>query len=340
MFMFLSILISFTDFCLAHAETQPYHWLKDIAVTAAEGGWDYLLADADSRKLYMSQSSRVLILDMDSDKIVDEISDTLGVHGVAIVPAVQRGFSSNGKESKVSIFDLKTNRTLFKLETGENPDAIISAQNEVYVFNGKGKSVTIFDAAIKEDKKLSITLGLPGKPEFAAADASLHQVYVNIEDKNQLEVIDTSTHQIVSEWKLPGCDEPTAMSIDEKNHQLFVGCHNQTLLVLNNLNGKVLGSAPIGKGVDAVSFDPKTHLILSSNGEGSVTVIEQSQSGGFKVIQTLKTEPRARTMALDLKTHKIYLPSAQFQSPPKGSQNTRPQVIPGTLKILVYSEGP
>lgn len=331
---FLAVGFLVTGSALAEVPGQ-FHFIKEISLGNAEGGWDYLVVDSVTRRLYMSQSKRVVVVDIDQDKLAGEISDTPGVHGIALAPQLNRAFTSNGKEGKVSVADLSTLKTLSKLEAGDNPDAILFNPDgsEVYAFNGKSKSVSILSAS---GAQAGVTLGLPGKPEFAAVDPQFHRVFVNVEDKNVVNVIDTQQHKVVGEWKLPSCDEPTGMAIDLKLHRIFVGCHSQQMLMLDAKDGKLLSSVPIGKGVDAVVFDPELNLVLSSNSEGTVTVAHVEGDGKLTRVQTLKTEKGARTLALDTKTHRVYLPSAKFEAPATGAVSQRPVMVPGTLKLLVY----
>src|SRR5204863_5996740 len=272
-----------------------------------------------------------------------EIADTPGVHGFAIAPDLGRGFSSNGKEAKASIVDLKTLATISKVETGENPDAILYEPRhaEVYAFNGRGKSATVFDPKMG---KVIATFPLPGKPEFAAADSKAGRVYCNIEDKSEIVAIDTSAHKVVATWPLAPGEEPSGMAFDVAHHRLFIGCNNKLMMVVDSGSGKIVGSVPIGAGVDACAFDEKTQLAFSSNGEGNVTIVKEETPEKFTVVQTLKTEPRARTMALDPGTHRIYLASAKSRPPPAPAPDAspgRPAIVPDTFKLLVYGpDGP
>ena len=320
---------------LAHGE-RPYRFLKEIPV-GGEGGWDYSSIDTAARRLYVTHATKVVVIDLDKEAVVGEIADTPGVHGFALAPELGRGFSSNGKENKSSIVDLKTLKTLAKVDTGENPDAILyePGQQEVYTFNGRGQSATVF--AAKTGKVVAI-IPLPGKPEFATADPNASRVYCNIEDKNEVVTIDTKTHKVVATWPLAPGEEPTGMAIDVAQHRLFVGCHNQLLVMLDSTTGKVIGSVPIGQGVDATAFDEEAQLVFSSNGDGTVTVTYDTPYK-LTVVQTLTTERGARTMALDAKTHKIYLASAKFEPQPPtkpGEPRQRPTIIPGSFKVLVY----
>jgi len=319
------------------ATDAPYHFVKEIAI-GGEGGWDYLSVDTVARRLYVSHGGQVVVMDVDQQTVVGQIADTPGVHGFALAPDLQRGFSSNGKESKASVVDLKTLKTLAKVPTGENPDAILyePGRHEVYTFNGRGQSATVFGAA---SNNVIATISLPGKPEFAAADPVAGRVYCNIEDKNEVVVVDTATHQVVDTWPTAPGDEPAGLAIDLIHHRLFVGCHNKLMVMLDSTNGKVVGTAPIGEGVDANAFDPGTGFVFSSCGDGTVTVVREQAPTKLAVVQTLTTERSARTMALDPTTHRIYLASARFEAQPApvaGAPRQRPKMIPGSMKILIY----
>jgi len=330
---FLVISILFTIMAPVCRADTAYRFLKEIAVSGDEG-WDYLSMDEAARCLYVTNGSKVVVINLDTEVVAGEIRDTFGVHGFAIARDLGLGFSSNGKESKASIVDLKTLKTLSKVDTGENPDAIVYNQGEVYTFNGKGHSVTVFDA--KSGKGVA-TSPLSGKPEFAVTDG-VH-LYCNIEDKNEVAVIDAKTHSVVNSWAIAPGAEATGLAIDLLHHRLFIGCHNKTMVMMDSMNGKVVATVPIGQGVDATVFDPATQLVFCSNGEGTVTIAREESPEKLTPEQVLSTERGARTMALDSTTHKIYLASAQFEPVPEqipGTPRQRPKMIPGSFKILVY----
>ena len=320
------------------AADGPYRLLKEIPV-GGEGGWDYLSVDEAARRLYVTHAGKVVVIDLDKQTVVGEIADTPGVHGFAIAAKLGRGFSSNGQESKASIVDLKTLATISKVETGANPDAIMyePGQEEVYAFNGRGKSATVFQA---KTGKVVATVELPGKPEFAVADSKAGRVYNNIEDKSEVVAIDTKTHKIVNEWPIAPGESASGMAIDLVRHRLFIGCHNKMMVMMDSTNGKVVATVPIGSGVDANAFDPDTRLAFSSNGEGNVTIAREEAPDKLTVIQTLITERGARTMTLDPKTHNIYLASAKYEPAPEpqaGAPRQRPRMVPGSFKVLVYA---
>jgi hypothetical protein len=323
---------------LCGAETS-YKFLKEIPV-GGEGGWDYLSVDQIGRRLYVSHATKVVVIDLDTEKIVGEIADTPGVHGFAEAPALGRGFSSNGRENKASIVDLKTLKTLMKVETGENPDAILyePGQKQVYTFNGRGKSATVFDP---ENGNVIATIPLPGKPEFAAHHVRIKRVFCNLEDKSQVAVIDSKEHKVLDTWSTAPGEEPSGLAYDSQHYRLFIGCGNKMMVMMDSQSGKVVDKVEIGQGVDACKFDNGLHLVFASCGDGTVTIAHEESPDKLTVVQTLKTEPRARTMALDPKTHKIYLSSAKFEAAPAQSsgKKQRPNVVPGTFKVMVYGPG-
>ncbi|MGD0259051.1 MAG: YncE family protein [Verrucomicrobiota bacterium] len=315
----------------------PYKLLKEIPV-GGEGGWDYLSVDEAARRLYVSHGTKVVVIDIDKDAVAGEIADTPGVHGIAVAPKLGLGFTSNGRENKASIFDLKTFKTSMKVDTGENPDGILyeGGREEVYTFNGRGRTATVFEA---KTGKVVATIPLPGKPEFGAAHPRVRRVYDNLEDKSEVAVIDTKEHKVVSTWPTAPGEKPSGMAIDGQHHRLFLGCGNKLMVMMDSTDGKVVASVPIGQGVDATKFDSGTQLAFCSCGDGTVTIAHEDSPEKLTVVQTLKTEPRARTMALDPKTHKIYLPSAKFgaaSEQPSGGKKGRPNMVPGTFKVLVY----
>ncbi len=314
-----------------------YHFVKEIPV-GGEGGWDYLSVDESGRRLYVSHDTRVVVIDLDQESVAGEIADTPGVHGLAPAPDLGRGVTSNGRENKASIVDLKTLATLSKVDTGQNPDGMLyePSQHEAYLFNGRGQSVTVIDV---KAAKVVATVPLGGKPEFAQADPAAGLVYDNLEDKNEVVVIDIKKHEVVSRWPVAPGEEASGMAFDLAHHRLFLGCGNKMMLMMDSTSGKVVTTVPIGQGVDANAFDPGTQYAFSSCGDGTVTIAHEDSPEKLTVVQTLTTERGARTMTLDPKTHKIYLASAKFEPSPEpaaGQRRQRPKMVPGSFKILVY----
>jgi YVTN family beta-propeller protein len=316
---------------------EAYRFLSEIPI-GGEGGWDILTIDPTANRLYLSHATKVVVVDLGKHSVIGEITDTPGVHAFVAVPALQRGFSSNGKEAKASVVDLKTLKTISKIDTGANPDAMVYEPNrsELYVFNHTGNSCTVIDP---KGASVVTTIQLGGSPEFAAVDKAAGRIYCNIEDKSEVAVIDTSTHEVIARWPLAPGEEPSGIALDAGHHRLFAGCHNKMMVMLDTESGKVVGSVPIRSGVDGCAFDDATQLAFASCGDGSTTIAREEAPDKLTVLQTLKTERGARTMALDPETHRIYLPTAQFQPPPSPSPSSspgRPSVVPNTLKLLVY----
>jgi YVTN family beta-propeller protein len=320
------------------AAEQNYKFINEIPI-GGEGGWDILSIDSASRRLYLSNATKVVVVDLEKNAVVGEILDTPGVHAFVVAPELKRGFSSNGKENKVSVVDLATLKTIAKVDTGEGPDAITyePKRGEVYVFNHRGNSVTVIDA---KSAKVISTIELGGSPEFGVADSGAGRVYCNLEDKSEIVAIDTAKHEVVARWPLAPGLEPTGIALDAAHHRLFAACNNKMMVMLNSETGKVVATVPIGAGTDGCAFDQERQLAFASCGEGVTTIAKETTPGKLEVVQSLKTEPRARTMELDSRTHRIYLPVAQFQPPPSpspGASPGRPAMVPNTLKILVYA---
>jgi YVTN family beta-propeller protein len=316
---------------------DAYKFLNEVPI-GGEGGWDILTIDSAASRLYLSHATKVVVVDLNKNAVAGEIADTPGVHGFVAVPEFQRGFSSNGKENKSSVVDLATLKTISKIETGDSPDAIVYDQrrHEVYVFNHRGNSVTVIDA---KESKVVATIQLDGNPEFAAVDENAGRIYVNLEDKSEVAVIDTAKHQVVTNWPIAPGEEPSGIALDAAHHRVFSACHNKMMTMLDTETGKVLTTAPICGGTDGAAFDDATQLAFASCGDGTTTIAKEETPDKLTVVQTLKTERGARTMAIDPKTHRIYLPTAQFQpapTPSPGATPGRPTIVPNTLKLLVY----
>jgi DNA-binding beta-propeller fold protein YncE len=318
-----------------HAQEGPYRFIKDIPI-GGEGGWDYLSVDSAAHRLYVSHATKAVVIDIAKDVVVGEIADTPGIHG-AIATTPGRVFTSNGRGNNASIVDTKSWKTIGKVETQGNPDFILfePKQKEVYTFNGAGKSATVIGA---ESGKVVTTIPLGGKPEAAVADPAEGRVYVNIEDRSTLAVIDIATHAVVATWPIAPGEEASGLAIDTKLHRLFIVSGNKMILMMDAATGKIVYSVPIGAGVDAAWFDPGTGYVFASSGDGTTTIAHEDSPAKLTVIQTLKTERGARTMALDPATHRIYLASAKFSEPPAGGG--RATIVPNSLRILVYGLSP
>jgi len=314
------------------AGPSGYQVVKTVPV-AGEGGWDYVGVDSAARRIYVSHATKVVVLDADSFATVGEIPDTLGVHGIAVAPEFGRGFISNGRANTATIFDLKTLKAIATVNTGKNPDAILfdPATKRVFTFNGASKDATVFGAT---DGAIAGTIPLGGKPEFAASDGK-GRVFVNSEDTSELLEIDAQAMQVTHRWPLAPCESPSGLAIDPEHRRLFSGCENKMIAVVNTDNGKVVATPPIGQGVDATAYDPGTGFVLSSNGEGTLTVIKQENADKYTVLENVPTKKSARTMGLDIKTHNVVLPAAEFLPPKQGER--RGAIKPGTFELLVVS---
>src|SRR6202521_1834170 len=322
----------------AMAADPGYHVIKTYKL-GGEGSWDYLNLDSSSRRLYISRATHVIVIDADSGKPVGDIPDTPGVHGIALAPELGRGFVSNGREGTVTIFDIDTLKLITKVKVGDNPDAILydPATKRVFTFNGRSQDSTAIDAA---KGTVLGTIKLDGKPEFAASDGK-GGVWVNIEDKSELLAIDPNKLEVKAKWPLAPCTEPSGLSMDRKNRRLFVGCENKMMAVVDADSGKVLATPAIGDGVDATAFDDETGLAFASCGEGVLSVIREDSPEKFSVAESVPTQAGARTLALDSKTHNVFVVSAKFGPPPAATADNphpRRSIVPDTFVVLVLSK--
>ena len=319
------------------AAASGYHVVKTYKV-GGDGGWDYLTADASARRVYISRGTHVMVIDADSGKSVGDIADTQGVHGIALAPELGRGFTSNGREGTVSIFDIKTLATSSKVKVGDNPDAILydPATKRVFTFNGRSQDSTAIDGATG---KVLGTIKLDGKPEFAASDAK-GMIYVNIEDKSELTAIDPNKLEVKAKWPLAPCEGPSGLSIDRKHHRLFVGCDNKMMAIVDADSGKVLATPAIGDGVDATTFDDETGLAFASCGQDAVLTVVKEEAGKW-VAENVPTKKGARTLALDSKTHNIFTVTADFGPRPAATTDNlrpRPPMLPDSFVVLVVGK--
>jgi hypothetical protein len=311
--------------------TSGYKVIKTVPV-AGEGGWDYITVDSAARRLYVSHSTHVVVFDTDTYAVVGDIPDTQGVHGIALATDLGRGFTSNGRANTVTIFDLKTLNTIGTVKTGTNPDAIVyePVSKRVFALNGRSNDATAIKAA---DGTVLGTIPLGGKPEFAVADGK-GTIYVNIEDTSELAHIDAQKLTVLHRWPLAPCKEPSGLAMDLKHRRLFAGCDNEMMAVVDADSGKVVATPAIGEGVDANAFDPETNLAFSSNGQaGTLTVVHEDSPDKFTVVENVPTKKSARTMGLDLKTHNVFLPAADFDPPAQGER--RPKMKPGSMVLVV-----
>ena len=309
----LTLCVTILTSGLAALSAADGYKLLKTAPVPGDGGWDYLIVDEAGRRVYVSHGNQVDVLDADSYEVKGNIADTKGVHGIALAPALGLGFTSNGGTDTVTIFDLKTLEKKSEAKTGKGPDCIFydPSTKRVFAFNGGGKSATVIDAV---KGKVEGTIELPGRPEFATADGA-GNVFVNIVDKSTLLKIDAKTMKVVETWPLDPGQNPAGLTMDPKSKRLFVGCRNKKLVVVNAENGKVVANLPIGAGVDAVMFDSELKLIFSSCGDGTVAVVHVDGDDKYSLVETIKTKDRAKTLALDLKTHNLFLPTRSTTDP-------------------------
>jgi len=316
---------------LVGAAPTGYHVTGEIKI-GGEGGWDYLTADSAGRRLYVSHASHVVVVDLDTNQVVGDIPDTPGVHGIAIAAELNRGFVSNGRGNNVTIFDLKTLKVISTVATGENPDAIRydPKSGRVFAFNGRSRSASVIDA---KTGTVAATIPLPGKPEFSAADGT-GRVYANIEDTNEIVEIDAAKATVTKKYALTGCDGPSGLAMDAKNRRLFSVCGNRVMAVSDPDAGKVIATPAIGAGSDGAAFDPGTGYAFSSNGDGTLTIVQQT-GGKWDVLENIATQRGARTIAVDEKTHKVYLPTATAGQAAAGG---RAPFLPDSFKVLVVGK--
>lgn len=299
---------------------------------ASGGGWDYIAVHGN--RLYVSHSTQVNILDKKTGDSLGVIPNTTGVHGIAFDDASGKGFTSNGRLNNVTVFNLKTQEVTGQIATGENPDAIFyeDYSKKIITCNGKSKDLTVIDPA---SEKVVATIQLTGKPETAVSDGA-GKVFVNNEDKSEIAVVDIKNYKVIANWSITPGEEPSGLSIDRSTKRLFAGCDNRMLVIINATNGKIVSKQPIDDGCDGTAFDSRLQYIYSSNGEGSLTVIEEISRDNFKVLENVKTQKGARTLCVDPETGNVFLPTADFE--PNTPQGQWPKMIPGTFQVLVFGK--
>jgi DNA-binding beta-propeller fold protein YncE len=334
--LFVCVPVLLASLVLA-AGSSGYHVAKKT-VLGGDGGWDYLTVDSKARRVYISRGTHVMVVDADTAAVVGDIPGTNGVHGIAIATDMDKGFVSDGRDGNVTIFDTRTLNVLGTAPAGKNPDAIIydPASKRVFAFNGSSKDATAIDA---KTGTVAGTIPLGGKPEFAAADDKGH-VFVNIEDTSEIVKFDSNKLAVENRWKIAPGKEPSGLAMDRKHRRLFSVCSNKLMVVVNADNGQVVTTLPIGAGTDAAGFDPETGYAFSSNGEGTLTIVHEDSADKFSVVDTVPTQARARTMALDTKTHQVFTVTAEFGPPPAATaQQPRPRapMIPGSFTLLKLS---
>lgn len=321
------------------AFSQNYKVTGSISI-GGSGGWDYLSADSENRKLYVSHGTEVVVIDLDSEKVVAHITGMQRIHGIVIADELGTGFISDGGSNQVVAFDLKDLTIKSKINAGTNPDGIVydSASKRVFAFNGRSQNATAIDAA---NGTVAGTISLGGKPEFPVSDGK-GSVYDNIEDKSEIVRIDSKSLKVTARWPVAPCESPSGLAIDREHRRLFAVCDNKLMAVVDADSGKVVATPAIGEGPDAAAYDAGQKLALSSNGEsGTLTVVRQASADEYSVAENVTTAEGARTMAVDEKTHKIYLATASFGAAPAATAanpHPRRSIQAGTFKLLVVSQ--
>jgi hypothetical protein len=314
---------------------NSYHILKKIPLGSSEGTWDFSAIEESSRRLFIAHETQVEVLNLDTGKLVGSIPDTHGAHGIALAPEFKHGFVTNGNNATVTMFELDTLKRLADIPAGNLPDSIVydAVSKRVFSFNTVSRNATVVDAA---DGKVLGSVELDGKPEFALADGEGH-VFVDLVDKAVVARIDSQTLSIDQRWPVTSCDRPTSLAMDKTTHRLFIGCRNLMLYVMDSENGRILANLPIGDNVDTTAFDPATRLIFSSTEDGIITIMHEDGPDSFRVVDTVKTKNGSKTMALDPKTHRLFVPCGEVKKLPPESPGgkQRKKVAPNTFAVFV-----
>jgi DNA-binding beta-propeller fold protein YncE len=315
---------------VTHAQKSTLH-VADTFHIKSGGGWDYIFVDTASDKLFVSHGTQVNVIDKNTGDSIGIIPNTTGVHGIALVHDLNKGFTSNGRLNNVFVFDLNTLQITDSIATGENPDAIFydNYSKKIITCNGRSKNISVIDPLT--DKVVGI-IDVKGKPETAVSDGE-GKIFINNEDESEIEVVDINTMKLIHSWSISPGEAPSGLSIDRNTKRLFAGCDNKLLMVIDATSGKIISQLPIGDGCDGTAFDPIIKTVYSSNGEGTLTVIKEISKDKFEVVGNMPTKRGARTLTVDIKTHIIYSPTADFGQPAAGER--RPPMIPGSFEVLV-----
>ena len=322
--------------CFTNCVSQSYKVSKKINIEGNEG-WDYLAVDDANQHLFVSHGSVVNVVDLKSDKTIFTITDTKGVHGIAIANDLNKAFITDGKDNAVTIVNLKTFELIEKvIIEGQKPDAVLydAFSKKVFTYNAKSNDATVLDAVTN---KVIKSIPLFGKPEFSVTN-NKGLIYVNIEDKNQIKTIDATKLEVIATWSIAPGDEPSGLAIDLETNRLFSVCSNNIMVIVDASNGKIIKTLPIGDGCDGVVFDPKKKLIFSSNGEGTITAVKEENANSFSVIEIIKTQKGARTITLNKTTHQLYLSTSDFGAKPEPTiENPKPRasLLPNSFVVLV-----
>ncbi len=333
------VILFLANYSLVAQKKSEYKIINKFHVDG-DAGWDLLAKEESTDRLFISHATMVQVLDVKTGKTVGIIPDTKGVHGIALATDMNKGFTSNGKDTSVTVFDLKTLAVITKVKsTGINPDVIMYDQftHRVFCFNAKSNNATVFDA--KTNAAIE-TISFEGNPELAVSDGN-GKIYVNLEDASKVVVINANTLKVEKSWSVAPGEEPSGIALDNKTHRLFSVCGNKLMIISDVESGKVIANIPIGDRVDGAAFDPETKRAYSSNGDGTLTVVQEINADKFMVLENFETQKGARTIALDTKTHHLYLPTAEFGEKPQATAENphpRPKIKEGTFVVLDIAE--
>ena len=325
-------------FCFANSLSQNYNVCKKINVAGNEG-WDYLAVDNVNQHLFVSHGSVVNVLDLKSDKTIATITNFKGVHGIAIANDCNKAFITDGEDNAVTIVNLKTFEFIDKvIIEGQKPDAVLydSFSQKIFIYNAKSNDATVIDAVTNKVVK---TIPLGGKPEFSVTNTA-GLIYVNIEDKNEIVTIDATRLEVVAAWSIAPGDEPSGMAIDVETNRLFSVCGNNLMVIVDATNGQIIKTLPIGAECDGVAFDAKKKLVFCSNGIGTITIVKEDNANSFSILETVKTQKGARTIALNNITNQLYLSTADFSTKPKPTTKnpkSKSSLIPNSFVVLVVA---
>jgi len=330
--VFAALIISVTQIS---AQKPTGYKLSNTFHVASLGGWDYPAVDESSNKLYLSHGMQVNILDKNTGDSLGVILNTTGVHGIAFVPALNKGYTSNGRTNNVTVFELSTGKTLGQVATGKNPDWIMydAFTKKILTSNHTGGDITVIDPS---NDAVVATIAVGGSKLETIVSDNAGKVFVNAEDKNEIVAIDLQKNLVLAHWSLAPAEGPTGLVMDPITKRLFATC-DKLLVVMDATNGKIVAQVPTGEGCDGAAFDPASKLVFTSNGDGTITVVKEVDKNTFKVVEILVSKKGARTIAIDTKSHKLYLPTADYEAPATDGSKARPKMIPGSFQVLVYS---
>lgn len=322
----------------AAAQSAPGYSVVRTMLIGGDGGWDYVFVDSVAHRAYIARATRFQVVDLESGKLAGEIPDTPGAHGVALVPDLGIGFTSNGRENTSSVFDPKTLKVSEKIKTGEGPDAIVydPASGNVYTMNGHGKSASVIDP---KTRKVVATITLSGKPETPVSDGK-GRMYINIEDKNSIAVVDTKTNKVIEEWPMAGCDEPSGLDMDLTDSVLFAACGNKLMGIVDAKTGKLITTIPTGDGSDGLAFDPKAKVAVTSNGEGNMSFVGK-RDGKYVLLGNVPTKKGARTIGFDASTGQFLTVTADLgpaEKPSPTNPRGRPMPLPNTFSVIAVGK--